>query len=149
MAPSKAEALTNAPEVNINLIVRKSAQRDERECNLKCASAHRYDTVSIDITEQVLNSVESFGWDSIVGMKYNVDIDGQKCYKHEKGLYTRDDLWHLYDEITTVLDAAIVNQKQKEALAMLIAKATNKVIDDRENHIQQSPCDITLEEDFS
>ena len=113
MATSKATALTTAPEATINLIVRKGAQ-EKRDTHC----AHRNDTVLIDVTDAILSKVENFGYDSIAG--FSLDAVEEPPIAMREPFFRIDELWGLGEEIQKILDASIVNQKQREAVSSLI-----------------------------
>lgn len=118
---------TSPKDTYINLILWKGPDRaDGGPCQEKIP----YE--KLDITEQMLNAVNRFRGDNILGIEYQIDdiVGGTKT------LYYRKDLQELINwEIIRLLDASIVNEKQKKALGGLIEKAIYEVFNQKSKTI--------------
>lgn len=81
----------------------------------------------VDITEQVLKATNGFGTDSIIGVEYQTE---ERKNRGNVTLYT---VWDLKDnivfEMERLLDASIVNEKQKKALKELLKSRIIDVFD--------------------
>ena len=80
----------------------------------------------IDLTEQIIDALQGFSLDCVLGIDYQVEGSpaGQLlCYKK----------WELVDRICRaiggILDAVIVNEKQRKALDLLVYSKISDTID--------------------
>ena len=121
MADNKATALKDA-KYSVNLILGTSPSSTL--------------PVSIDITDAVVSAVDKEklingdGGDrgianAIIGIEEQVEGDGVGYYKTET-LRTSRQLLFVEQDILPIIDAAIVNQSQKEAIKKLIHDALGK-----------------------
>lgn len=111
----------------INLILWKGPERVEGGF---CQGETPYE--KLDITEQMLNVVNGFRDDNILGIEYQIDdiVGGIKTLYYRKDLQDRI-TW----EITRLLDASIVNEKQKKALGGLIEKAIHEAFTQKDRTV--------------
>lgn len=100
----------------INLIMSKPGDR--------VYSIEECPYVRVDITEAVVKALEGFGPDSFIGCEYQIE----GTYGNHITLYTVKDLREsILWEVEQLLDASIVNEKQKTALKNLLSNRINDV----------------------
>lgn len=85
--------------------------------------------VKVDITEQVLDALNGFTPHSIVGFQYQIEGN----YGGTEMFFSAKDIYALASNVGVILDAAIVNEKQKLAVLELIQSAASKIINDKRN----------------
>lgn len=93
----------------INLILSKSGERVVAlgECPF----------VSVDITEPVIQALDGFGPDCVVGLEYQIEgVAGNAPTLYYEKELRETIIW----EVERLLDASIVNEKQKNALKELL-----------------------------
>ena len=114
--------MENSPkDTYINLILWKGPQKVESGF---CQGESPYE--KIDITEQMLDAVNGFRDDNILGIEYQIDdiVGGVQTLYYQKDLRERI-IWSL----GRLLDASIVNEKQKKALKELMETAIYEAFD--------------------
>lgn len=80
--------------------------------------------VRVDVTEAVVKSLDGFSPDSFIGCEYKIE----GIYGNNVTLYTMKDLREsILWEVEQLLDASIVNEKQKTALKNLLSNRINDV----------------------
>ena len=100
----------------INLIMSKPGDR--------VYSIEECPYVRVDITEAVVNALDGFGPESFIGFEYQIEGN----YGNHVTLYTMKDLREsILWEVEQLLDASIVNEKQKAALKNLLSNRINDV----------------------
>lgn len=78
----------------------------------------------VDITEAVVKALDGFSPESFIGCEYQID----GTYGNNLTLYTMKDLREsILWEVEQLLDASIVNEKQKTALKNLLGNRINDV----------------------
>jgi hypothetical protein len=82
--------------------------------------------VKVDITEQVLDAINGFSSDSIVGFEYQIDN-----YAGNEMFYSADDIYALVNNIDVILNAAMVNEKQKAAVSQMIHSSASRIVNDK------------------
>lgn len=80
--------------------------------------------VKIDITDQVLDALDGFSPSSILGFEYQVEGN----YAGSEMFYSADDIYALVDNIDVILNAAMVNEKQKSAVSQMIHSSANRIV---------------------
>lgn len=100
----------------INLIMSKPGDR--------VYSIEECPYVRVDITEAVVKALDGFSPDSFIGFEYQIE----GSYGNNRTLYTVQDLREsILWEVEQLLDASIVNEKQKTALKNLLGNRINDV----------------------
>ena len=142
MADNKASALKDA-KYSVNLILG--------------TDPNNIIPVSIDITDAVVSAVDKEklingdGGDrgiaqSIIGIEERVDGDDVGYYSTET-LRTSRGLIFIYQDILPIIDAAIVNQSQKDAIKKLIHDAFNKRVNDGVEGLTKAIADAPIAEE--
>ena len=85
--------------------------------------------VKIDITEQVLDALNGFAPYSIVGFEYQIE----GTYGGTEMFYSANDIRDLVGSIDVILNAAMVNEKQKTAVSQMIHSSASRIISDKRN----------------
>lgn len=93
---------------------------------------HPAEYYEIDLTKSILDAIQGFNPDSVLGISYQIegDYNGRLlCHKQ----------WQLVDSICNiiggVLDAAIVNEKQRKALDLLIYTRVSDMLQAESNRL--------------
>lgn len=86
-------------------------------------------SVKVDITEQVLDAINGFAPYSIVGFEYQIEGD----YGGSEMFYSARDIYSLVDRIGVILNAAMVNEKQRAAVSQMISSAASRIVNDKRN----------------
>lgn len=106
----------------INLIMSKPG---ERVCSIEDCPY-----VRVDITEALVKALDGFSPDSFIGFEYQIE----GTYGGDVTLYTMKDLREsILWEVGQLLDASIVNEKQKTALKNLLSNRINDVFNRKSN----------------
>lgn len=85
--------------------------------------------VKLDITEQVLDALNGFTPNSIVGFEYQIEGN----YGGHEMFFSAKDIYNLVNDIDVILNAAMVNEKQKAAVSQMIGSAASRIIHDKRN----------------
>lgn len=85
--------------------------------------------VKIDITDQVLDALDGFSPSSILGFEYQVEGN----YAGSEMFYSADDIYALVDNIDVILNAAMVNEKQKAAVSQMIHSSASRIVNGKRN----------------
>lgn len=80
--------------------------------------------VKVDITEQVIDALDGFSPSSILGFEYQVEGN----YAGSEMFYSADDIYALVENIDVILNAAMVNEKQKSAVSQMIHSSANRIV---------------------
>lgn len=80
--------------------------------------------VKLDITEQVLDALDGFSPSSILGYEYQIDGN----YAGSEMFYSADDIYALVNNIDVILNAAMVNEKQKAAVSQMIHSSAHRIV---------------------
>ena len=83
--------------------------------------------VKLDVTEQVIDALNGFSPSSIVGFEYQIDGN----YGGSEAFYSADDIYALVNNIDVILNAAMVNEKQKAAVSQMIHSSASRIINDK------------------
>ena len=89
----------------------------------------------VDITEQVIKAMNGFSSQGVIGIEYNIEgtIVGSKA------LYCRQDIIDdIIREVQWLLDASIVNEKQKNALKVLLNTRIYEVFGQKERVLKDA-----------
>lgn len=87
-------------------------------------------SVKVDITKQVLDAINGFAPYSIVGVEYQIEGN----YGGTDMLYSANDIRDLVGRIDVILNAAMVNEKQKAAVSQMIHSSASRIISDKRNN---------------
>lgn len=85
--------------------------------------------VKIDITDKVLDALDGFSSSSIVGFEYQIEGN----YGGHEMFYSVYDINALVSNIGVILDAAMVNEKQKAAVFEMIRSAASRITSNKRN----------------
>lgn len=93
---------------------------------------HPAEYYEIDLTEPILDALQGFDPISVLGISYEIEgVTGGKLLCHQQ--------WRLVDQICSiiggVLDAAIVNEKQRRAIDALIYTKVSDMLRAESNSI--------------
>ena len=93
---------------------------------------HSAEYYEIDLTEPILDALQGFDPISVLGISYEIEgITGGRLLCHQQ--------WRLVDQICNiiggVLDAAIVNEKQRKALDLLIYTRVSDMLQAESNSL--------------
>ena len=85
----------------------------------------------LDITESILDKLGGFSPNCIEGYEYQVN----GMYGGTHVFYSQDDLYNFADGVNHILDACIVNDKQKKAISGLILKELSNLVGKKQREI--------------
>lgn len=97
--------------------------------------------VKIDITDQVLDALDGFSPSSILGFEYQVEGN----YAGNEMFYSADDIYALVNNIDVILNAAMVNEKQKSAVSQMIHSSANRIVDGKRDTYLSRPLPLVDE----
>lgn len=118
---------TNDNDTYINLILNTACLGD---CSPKSVSETPVH-IKMDITEQIFNELDGFAPDCIDGFEYQVN----GLYGGTNAFFTQNDIIRLSDDIKHILDACIVNEKQKRAISDLITKEVSNLVGKKQREL--------------
>lgn len=91
--------------------------------------------VKIDVTEQVIDALEGFSPSSIIGFEYQIE----GTYGGSDMFYSADDIRALVGNIDVILNAAMVNEKQKAAVSQMIHSSASRIINGKRDAYLSRP----------
>lgn len=97
--------------------------------------------VKIDITEQVLDALNGFSPSSIVGFEYQIDSN----YAGVEMFYSADDIYALVENVGVILDASMVNEKQKAAVLQMVRSSANRIVNGKRDTYLSRPLPLVDE----
>lgn len=94
--------------------------------------------VKLDITELLIKELNGFATGSIVGYEYQVEGN----YGGSTVFYDSNDIFNFAAKVELILQAAMVNEKQKSAVCELVRQAARKVVSDKSNLYLSHPMTV-------
>ena len=118
---------TNDNDTYINLILNTSYLEAQSPKLASESPVH----IKMDITEQIVNELDGFAPNCLDGFEYQVN----GVYGGTNAFFTQNDIIELSDNINHILDACIVNDKQRRAVSDLVIREVNNLIGKKQREL--------------